>query len=421
MWLPRLSEAPISTSLEAVRRLVVTKQHLSGRLPTKASKQHLLAAVRALAFVQWDPISIVAPSHVISFWSRVGSFRRSDLDDLLWDEKKLFLTWTPIASIVPTEDYPLHHSLMRRYPDSLSDSWGAQRERARTFLAEHRALRKSMLSELKKGPLLLTQFTDYVRTKRNADGWTSGSEVSLMLSYLQMTGDVMVVDHEGNQNLWGLPEQFLPTEVERKELTEQEFELEAGQKAIRALGTASPREIHYYFVRGRYLNLPRTLTRLQEESLVHRVHVRELGGKDKRYIHDEDVPLLESVGTDAWEPRLSLIAPFDNLICGRDRTNRVFGFDYVHEQFLPKNKRRFGTYLLPILWGDRLIGRVDPQMDQSDGKLLINSVHAEPGAPKDEEVSSQIAETIARFAEFLGAREVVYTARVPNAWKRSLR
>lgn len=242
-----------------------------------------------------------------------------------------------------------------------------------------------------------------------------------MLFHLQMGGEVMVVGHQGNQKIWGLSEKFLPSWVDRKELSEQEAEREAAQRTIRALGTASPSEINFYFLRGRYLNLRKALERLQEESTIHRVHVTGLGGRDERYVHDLDIPLLESMNSDAWQPRMSLLAPFDNLLCVRTRTNRIFGFDYVHENYLPQNKRKFGTYVLPILWGDRFIGRVDPQMDRRNEKLLINSVHAEPGAPNDKEVSLKIGETIGNLAEFLGAKEVVYTARVPKAWRNSLR
>ena len=99
----------------------------------------------------------------------------------------------------------------------------------------------------------------------------------------------------------------------------------------------------------------------------------------------------------------------------------MFGFDYNHEMFLPEVKRKFGYYVLPILWGDRLIGRVDPRMDKVGERLLVHSVHAEPGAPTGREVSEGIRETIQRLAEFLGAREVEYSRRVPTAWKSSLR
>jgi uncharacterized protein len=410
----------LSATPEAIRRLAVTKQHLAGEIPKKAGRKEILTVVKDLAYVQWDPINIVAPSHVISLWSRIGNFRLSDLEGLMWRDRSVLLHWTPIASIVLTEDYSIYYSLMRRYPGSLSGSWKNHEIRATKFLAQHKGLRKRILSELKKGPRALSQFGDYVTTKRT-DGWTSGSDVSLMLFHLHMSGDVLVVGREGNQNVWGLSEKFLPKWAEKKELTVVEFEREASQRAIRALGTAAAREINYYFVRGRYQNLKKTLATLEKESVIRQVNVEGLGKKYERYIHEKDVQLLESMNGDDWHPRTSLIAPFDNLIVGRDRTNRVFGFDYIHEQFFPKEKRKFGTYVLPILWGDRLIGRIDPQLDKKTGSLLINSVHAEGGAPVDGAVAAEIGETIVRFASFLGAKDVVYTSRVPDAWKGSLR
>ncbi len=238
--------------------------------------------VRDQCYVQWDPIDVVAPSHVIALWSRVGNFRLSDLDGLLWDQRKLFLHGNP-ASIVLTEDYPLYYSLMRRCPESISDSWGTWKRSARKTLAENQELRKKILSELKKGPLELSQFQDYVPVK-SPDGWTRGSDVANMLFHLQMRGEVMIVGHRGNRNVWGLSEKFLPAWVEGKELTEQEFEREAAQRAIRALGTASPREIFFYFPRARYLNLKKNLEGLEEESKIHRVQVGELGGRDERYV-----------------------------------------------------------------------------------------------------------------------------------------
>ena len=397
----------------------MTKQHLAGKVPTGPATEMIVSVIRDLGFVQWDPVDVVAPSHLITLWSRVGKFRMSDLDRLLWDDKKLFEHWSHAASIVLTEDYPLFYSLMKRYPESLSKSWGGWKARARKWLAENKGLRKKILSELGKGPLRLSEFEDHARGKRSADGWTSGSDVSTALFHMQMSGDVMVVGHEGRQNIWGLSETFLPTWVARNELPEQEVEREGAERTIRALGTASPSEINRYFLRGRYLDLKKALERLQEESTVHRVHVTGLGGE--RYIHDRDVQLLESMNSGAWQPRMSLLAPFDNLLAVREGTSRLFGFDYVHENFLPKNKRKFGTYVLPILWGDRFIGRVDPKMDRENERLVINSIHAEPGAPRDKEVALKIRETIENLAEFLGAKEVEYTASVPKPWRNSLR
>ena len=415
-----MSKALITTSLKALRRLAVAKQRLTGKLPQRATKEHLVSVVGDLCYVQWDPVDAVAPSHMISLWSRVGHFRRSDLEGLLWDDRKLFLHWNP-ASIVRTEDYPICHSLMRRYPESISKSWGGWRRSASKFLDEHKMLRKRLLSELrKKGPLRANQFQDYARIKSSPE-WTSGSDVSSMLFHLLMKGEVMVVGHEGNQNVWGLAEGFLPKWVERRVLTEDEFERAAAQRAIRALGIASSREIHYYFPRARYLKLEKTIEGLENESMILRVHIEGLGERDECYIHERDIPELELMDGDEWEPRMTLLAPFDNLICERGRTNRIFGFDYKHENFLPPSKREFGTFVHPILCGDMLIGRADLLRAKTREKLLVKSVHAEPHAPADRGIGSKIRETIEDLAEFVGAKRVEYTSHVPVQWKNSLR
>ncbi|MDG6900453.1 MAG: YcaQ family DNA glycosylase [Nitrososphaerota archaeon] len=411
----------LSSSAQSVRRLAITKQRLAGELPKKANREDILSVVRGLAYVQWDPVTIVAPSHVISLWSRLGNFSLADLEKLLWEDRTLFEHWTPIASMVLTEDYPIFYSLMKRYPESLTRSWGTLRANAVKLLSKRPELRKSMLRQLKKGPLQISEFKEYVKTKRSEDGWTTGSEVARMVSSLHMSGDAMVVGHEGNQNVWGLSEDFLPEWTKREALSEGEFERQAALRAIRALGTATQREIWYYFVRGRYQNLAGTLKKLLDESAIQRITIEGLDKKDERYIHLGDVPLLESMAGDAWRPRATLIAPFDNLIYGRGRTNLLFGFDYVHEQFLPQAKRRYGTYVLPILWGDRLIGRVDMLMDKKQNRLLVNSAHAEPGAPSGREVGEDIGGAVQRLADFLGAREAVYSSRVPSKWREALR
>lgn len=416
-----MRDPPLIASLESVRRLTVAKQHLAGPQPSRATSRAIVSMLRDVAYIQWDPVSIVAPSHLISLWSRVGDVRPATLDRLLWREKTLFLHWTPIASLVLTEDFPLYRSLMRRYPASLGRSWNSQRVAARRFLATHAELRREVLRELGNGPLTLGQFEAHVRTRRNDSDWTPASDVSLLLYHLLMGGEVMVVGHEGNQNLWGLAEPFLPTGVDRTELTDAEYERAASQRALRALGTATPREIKFHFPRGRYDRLGSTLAALEDESLIHRVMLEGSPDREPRYIHDRDVPRLESMSTSAWQPRTSLLPPFDNLLGNTQQIDRLFGFHYIREQFLPKEKRRYGTYVLPILSGERFVGRIDPRLDKTTGTLVVQAVHAEPDAADDRDVAVEVAETVARFGEFLRASRVTYSSRVPPNWKRALR
>ncbi len=104
-----MNGVPPTISIETARRLAVTKQHLAGKWPSKVTASSIVALVRDLAYVQWDPVSIVAPSHLISLWCRLGAFRPSQLESLLWRDKKIFEHWTPIASLVLTEDYPIFY------------------------------------------------------------------------------------------------------------------------------------------------------------------------------------------------------------------------------------------------------------------------------------------------------------------------
>ena len=413
-----MSPDQVSTTAQAVRRLAVTKQHLAGKVPKRAGKEDLARLVRDIIYVQWDPVPILAPSHIIAIWSRVGTFRVSDLDRLMWHDKKLLLHWIPFASIVQTEDFAIYHSLMERYPESLLNGWRNHIPRAKKFLGRI-DLKRRILGELKDGPLTPTQFKDY-QAKRSHDGWSSGSDVSNMLYHLQMKGEVMVVGRQGNQNLYGLMEKFLPDLSKAKCLSEEEYERAAAVRALRALGTAREREIYLHFVRGRYRHLKQALQKLAEEGEILPVRAEGLTDRDQRYVHNSDVSLLESMESYDWEPRVSLVPPFDNMLTG-GRLESMFGFEYAREQFLPKEKRKFGTYVLPIISGDMFIGRVDAALDKRKEMLIVHSVHAEPVAPKEKEVALEVAESISRLAEFLGSVRVQYSTHVPDAWKNSLR
>jgi uncharacterized protein len=416
-----MTAATVRTSLQAVQRLAVTKQHLAGKRPGRATADLLVATIRDLPYVQWDPVSVVAPSHLLSLWARVGSFRAADLERLLWKDRRLLQHWIPFAAIVATEDYPLFASYMRRYPESLSDSWGAQRARARAFLAKHGELRRRVLAQLRGGPLQLNEFEDHARTKRAAGDWEPSSAVSEMLWHLLMAGEVMVVGHDGNQNLWGLTDAFLPSWTSQRELSEEEADLEAAQKALRGLGVATRKEIHYYFVRGCYHDIRATMETLTADSRIHRVVVDGLPSKDQQYVHADDVRLLDELERDRFSPRVALLPPFDNMVYSQARGKRVFSFDYVREQFLPKAKRRFGMWVLPILRGEQFIGRMDARLDRERRLFQVNALFAEQDAPRDPRVAHEIREELDRLAVFLGADAVAFTSRVPSAWKTALR
>jgi uncharacterized protein YcaQ len=110
-----------------------------------------------------------------------------------------------------------------------------------------------------------------------------------------------------------------------------------------------------------------------------------------------------------WQPRTTLLSPFDNLICDRKRTEDLFNFHFRLEVYVPKAKRQYGYYVLPILHGDRFIGRLDPKLDRKTGRLTINAVYAEPDTPMTKETAQAINQAVEELGNFVGAEEIVYT------------
>ncbi|MFN8515025.1 MAG: crosslink repair DNA glycosylase YcaQ family protein [Chloroflexia bacterium] len=135
------------------------------------------------------------------------------------------------------------------------------------------------------------------------------------------------------------------------------------------------------------------------------------------YAHADDLPLLERLERgEAWEPRTVLLSPFDNLICDRKRTQTLFNFDFTMEIYVPKEKRRWGYYVLPILHGDQLIGKVDPATDRAKGILNVHALHAEPDAPLNRATGRAIGDALEHLARFVGARDIAHTTPGPAKW-----
>jgi uncharacterized protein YcaQ len=137
------------------------------------------------------------------------------------------------------------------------------------------------------------------------------------------------------------------------------------------------------------------------------------------YVHAEDVALLDRIEAGEWRPRTTLLSPFDNLIRDRERTRLMFGFDYSIEIYVPAAKRKFGYYVLPILHGDQLVGRLDPQVDRKQRILTLRGVYAEEGSGRAS--GRSIAEAISRLAQFVGAETVRFTDGVPRIWGSDFR
>jgi uncharacterized protein YcaQ len=327
-------------SVEEARRIAVRAQLLDG------SATDVLSTVRHLGFLQLDPISTVAPPQHLVLWSRLGSaYDRAELDRLLWEERKL-IEWN--AFLWPAEDLPLLRARMRR-KDRPRDRWLDE------YLREHAAFRRYVLRELdRRGPLLSREIDDHVGMKREDHRWWGSRKMGLMLQILNARGQVAVVGRRGKQRVWDLAERWYP-ETERIPWAKAKREID--EKRFRSLGVK--------LERGRLLVHPEA----------------------------EDVPAGK---------RITFLSPFDRLVHDRNRAEALWGFYYRLEMYVPKAKREYGYYVLPILRGDRVIGRIEPVHDRKAGELHVLGTWWEDGVKP---VSLQAP--LRNLARFLGARLTV--------------
>ncbi len=300
-------------SPEEARRIAVRAQLLDGTATS------VLDTVRRLGFLQIDPISTVAPPQHLVLWSRLGAYDVAELDRLVWQERRLF-EWH--AYIWPIESLPLVKARMRQRRRSTHythERWSKE------FLRTNAGFKRYVLRELERNGPMLSRDLRHESAPRPGEPhrWWGTRQVTMMLEILHVYGEIAVAGRSNGQRLWDLAERWYPpTET----VSVREADRLLAQQRFRALG----------------------------------VRLTRKGWEAHPDVADGPVP-----------DRVSFLSPFDRLVHDRDRAEALFDFHYRLEMYVPKAKREYGYYVLPILVGDRLVGRIEPRFDRKTGELEV--------------------------------------------------
>ena len=361
---------PIKLSAADARRIAVRAQLLDRPRPSE-----VLPVVRRLTLLQADQTKVVAPNAHLVLWSRIGSaYDRDELDDLLAARELIELD----GMIRPAEDIALFRAEMDAQAEGGAlDGWDRS---AWEWVDANDGCRRDILDRLAdSGPLTSRQLPDTTVLPWRSSGWNDGRNVRMLLEMMTRRGEVAVAGHQGRDRLFDLAERVYP---DQDYPPRDEALRIRNQRRLQALGIARAKAT-------KQPGEPNDVGEVGEPAQVE--GVRGTWRVDPEQLERLDEPV---------QGRVAVLSPLDRLVMDRKRMAELFEFDYQLEMYKPAAQRRWGYYALPILWGDRLVGKVDAAADHEVGVLRVEEIHADE--PFDAELSAAVSDELADLAAWLG-------------------
>jgi uncharacterized protein len=364
-------------SKDEARRIAIRAQLLDANRPTD-----LLEVVSHLTFLQLDPTAAIAPSADLVAWTRMGdAYRPEQLTQALEQDRTLYEVR---AYIRPTADLGLYLESMAAWPYAKDDKRFSPPPGpiAQQWLEKNESFRQDVLRRLREaGPLMSRDIADTSFVPWQSTGWTGNRNVTQMLEFLNSRGEVAIAGRSGRQRLWDLPERVYPR-VKAVPLAKARRAL--AERRMRWLGISRPEVIG---VSGeRYHEV------VQGEAA-------QVEGTAGEWVVDP-----AALGQD-FEGRTALLSPFDRLIHDRVRAQELFDFEYYLEMYKPAAKRRWGYFALPMLHGDRLVGKLDATADRKASTLRVHAIHEDVRFTRP--ISKGVRAEIDGLASWLGLEKVV--------------
>ncbi len=397
--------APIPVTREAVKGLSVFKQGLHQR-PATSDQAALKRIIERIGLLQLDSISVVARSHYLVILARAGLYDPAELDALL-DSGFLFETWAHAMCQLPSAHFPWYHAYIQQ--KQLKESqWQLDR-----FDIDMRPIIQEVLETIvQRGPL---SSKDFKSERRGAGGWWNWKPTKVALEYLFDYGELMVSHRVNFQRYYDRPERVLDFSQFTLDKSIEDFRRWTIERGLRHIGIGTSNQVADYY-RQYKRDAAAILDEMRASGVALPVEVE--GWRESAFIHRDDLPLLEAIQAGEHEPRLTLfLSPFDNLFWDRDRDEMLWDFFYRIEVYTPKAKRVYGYYVMPILHGAELIGRVDPKVDRKKKRLILNNLHLERGVKLNGALNRGLISAIEEFMAFhsCDSFELVQCNRVPLA------
>jgi uncharacterized protein len=392
----RVTRRGNSLSLGEARRIAITAQGADkSNARETASRAEVRKLIDKLGVLQIDSVNVLARAHQLPVYSRLGVYDACDLDHLAYNgrSRKLFEYWGHAASLMPVEMQPLFRWRMQKAADGKGVYGGLVR-----FAAEKKSLIRDVRREIEvRGP---TAAGDLEAHSNRRAGWWTWSDAKTALEWLFWTGELTTSTRRATfERIYDLTERVLPDGVVNTPTPDEATaKRQLIEIAARALGIGTEACLRDYYRLSSAAAKP-AIRDLVEAGTLREVSVDAWA--EPAYLH-----------TDARLPKVvtarALVAPFDPLVWHRDRAEALFGAHIRIELYTPKHKRTHGYYVLPFLFGDRIVGRVDLKADRAAETLQVLSAHCEPGIPADVFVAP-LADEIRLMARWLGLPRIALT------------
>ena len=367
-----------SLSISQARKLVLLSQRVPPKKQAGSSLDVTLSTIEHLGYIQIDTISVIQRAHHHTLWNRNPQYKPSHLHELMVN-KKIFEYWSHAAAYLPMRDYRF----------SLPRKQAIARGKESHWYTRDENLMKSVLKRIAdEGPLMAKDFEN----KGGKIGEWQTKPVKQALENLYMQGELLIPYRKNFHKVYDLTQRVLPEHIDSSMPGTEEYARFLVTRYLQANGLGKAGEISYLLK-----NTRASVSSILQALLLNGELLQTSVNGDSYYVLPASLDLLNN---QLSRNKLKILSPFDNLLIQRKRTLELFGFDYFLECYVPASKRKFGYFVLPVLWDGKLVARMDCKADRKKSQMHIHYLALEPGLEKTEAFALALAKELVSFLQF---------------------